>query len=283
MKNVLIPTDFSENAMNAVRYALEFFKYDVTEFYFLHAYEEEVYKNHDRLTEETFEEVVEMAKNQSQLKLEMLLEEVKTIAPHDRYNYHIISAYNSLIDEVDKLVIGKNMDLIVMGTKGESKGKSYVFGSNTLQILKYVSCPVLVIPEFYGYKQPKQVLFPTDYLIPFRKREMKLLSTLLAPFRSVVDMLYISKSKRLSKRQIDNKDFLRSELVKLQVNYNNVDSKNVSKAISDYINEAGVDFLVMVNTRHSFLEDMLFRSKVDDICLNTNIPFLALQNVRRTA
>ncbi|MBO3115967.1 universal stress protein [Winogradskyella sp. DF17] len=283
MKNILIPTDFSDNATNAIRYALEFFKHDVTEFYFLHTYEEEVYKNHDLLEEEDFEEVVEIAKNQSQLKLELLLEEVKAIAPHDRFKYHIISAYNSLIDEVDKLVIGKNMDLIVMGTKGESKGKSYVFGSNTLQVLKYVSCPVLVIPEFYGYKQPKHVLFPTNYLIPFRRRELKLLSTILSPFRSVVDMLYISKSKKLSKRQIDNKDFLRSELVNLQVNYETIDSKNVSKAISDYIKTHNVDFLVMANTRHSFLEDMLFRSKVDDICLHTDIPFLALQNVRRTA
>jgi nucleotide-binding universal stress UspA family protein len=170
-----------------------------------------------------------------------------------------------------------------MGTKGESQGKSYVFGSNTLQVLKYVSCPVLVIPEFYGYKQPKHVLFPTNYLIPYRRRELKLLSTILSPFRSVVDMLYISKSKKLSKRQIDNKDFLRSELVNLQVNYETIDSKNVSKAISDYIKTHNVDFLVMANTRHSFLEDMLFRSKVDDICLHTDIPFLALQNVRRTA
>lgn len=283
MKNILIPTDFSDNATNAIRYALEFFKHDVAEFYFLHTYEEEVYKNHDLLNEEDFEQVVEIAKNQSQLKLELLLEEVRAIAPHDRFKYHIISSYNPLLDEVDKLVIGKNMDLIIMGTKGESKGKSYVFGSNTLQVLKYVSCPVLVIPEFYGYKQPKHVLFPTNYLIPYRRRELKLLSTILSPFRSVVDMLYISKSKKLSKRQIDNKDFLRSELVNLRVNYETMDSKNISKAIADYIKTHKIDFLVMVNTRHSFLEDMLFRSKVDDICLHTDIPFLAFQNIRRTA
>jgi len=60
------------------------------------------------------------------------------------------------------------------------------------------------------------------------------------------------------------------------------DSKNISKAIADYIKTHKIDFLVMVNTRHSFLEDMLFRSKVDDICLHTDIPFLAFQNIRRT-
>lgn len=281
MKNIIIPTDFSDNAMNAVRFALELFKYEKTEFYFLNTYEDDVYNNEELLEGEPFDEVVEMTKNKSELKLELLLNEVKSIAPHPRFKYHTISAYNSLIDELDKLVIGKDIDLIVMGTKGEGYAQTYAFGSNTLQVLKYVSCPVLVIPRFYGYKQPKHVVFPTNYLIPYKRREIKLLSTMLAPFRAVLDVLYISKSKHISKRQNDNKLYLEEGLQNIKVNYEHVESKNVSKVINDYASQKETDLLVMVNTRHSFLEDMLFRSKVDDICLRTNIPFLVLQNIRR--
>ena len=281
MKSILIPTDFSENAMNAIRFALEFFKYDTTNFYFMHVYEDEVYNNHELLEEETFDEVLDMVRNQSQLKLELLLKEVKTIAPNPRYQYYVISAYNSLIDEAETLVIGKNIDLIVMGTKGETSHKSFAFGSNTLQVLKYVSCPVLAIPELYVYAKPKHVLFPTNYLIPFRRRELNLLSNMLSPFRSVIDMLYISKSKKLSKRQEDNKDFLESELSENELNFKTITSKNITETIYNYIEANTIDLLVMVNTRHSFLEDMLYRCKVDDICLHSQIPFLALQNIRR--
>lgn len=282
MKRILIPTDFSENAMNAVRYALECFKNDTAEFYFLHTYQDEVYNNHDLLEEEPFKAVLEIAKNRSQLKLDLLLNEVNTIAPNPKYEYHIVSAYNALLDEVDKLVIGKNIDLIVMGTKGESANKSFAFGSNTLQVLKYVSCPVLVIPEFYGYKQPKHVVFPTNFLIPYKKREMAMLATMLLPFKSVVDVLYISNVTSLSKRQKDNQEVIKDELGQLELNFKTIQSKNVSKAISGYVTDHNIDLLVMVNTSQSFLEDMLFRSKVDDICLHTDIPFLALQNIRRT-
>ncbi|TCK64817.1 nucleotide-binding universal stress UspA family protein [Winogradskyella wandonensis] len=281
MKNVLIPTDFSENSMNAIRYALQLFKYEKTEFYFLNAYEDEVYSNHELLEEEPFDEVIEMAKNRSKLKLDMLLKEVQKLAPHPRFKYHLVSAYNSIVDEVDKLVIGKNIDIIVMGTKGETYSKTYVFGSNTLQVLKYVSCPVLAIPHSYEYKQPHNVLFASNYLIPYSRREIKLLNTLLSPFRSVIDLLYISKSKYLSKRQRDNKSFLEEGLANLELNFKHIESKNVSKSIANYAKDHETDLLVMVNTRHSFLEDMLFRSKVDDFCLHTKIPFLALQNIRR--
>ena len=43
MRKVLIPTDFSENAMNAIKYAMELFKYDRTDFYIMHAFGDEIY------------------------------------------------------------------------------------------------------------------------------------------------------------------------------------------------------------------------------------------------
>jgi nucleotide-binding universal stress UspA family protein len=51
--------------------------------------------------------------------------------------------------------------------------------------------------------------------------------------------------------------------------------------IYKYINENKIDMLVMVNTRHSFLENILFQSTIDEFTLNLDIPFLALQNMRR--
>lgn len=282
MKNVLIPTDFSENAMNAIRFALEFFKYDNCEFYFLHTYEDEVYEKHKITEEVSFDKIKEDAKIKSEENLNSLLKEVTSLAPHKRFKHHLISAYNSILDEVDKIVIDKNIDLIVMGTKGEGSNHAYAFGSNTLQVLKYVACPVLVIPEFCKYEQPKKVLFPTNFLIPYRRRELKLLNTMLKPFRSMVDVLYIAKYSNLSRRQIDNREFLVEELDGLELKFETVDKKDVSKAIMHHIKTYEIDLLVMVNTRHSYLEDMLYRSKVDDISLHTDIPFLALQNVRRT-
>ena len=43
MRKILIPTDFSENALNAIKYALELFKYERSEFIIMHAFADEVY------------------------------------------------------------------------------------------------------------------------------------------------------------------------------------------------------------------------------------------------
>ena len=75
MRKVLIPTDFSDNAMNALKYATELFKYDKSIFIIMHAFKDEVYANKDLRTRETIEEATEIIRNRAQIKLESILKE----------------------------------------------------------------------------------------------------------------------------------------------------------------------------------------------------------------
>lgn len=281
MRKILIPTDFSGNAINAIKYALEFFKYERCEFYFMHAYQDEIYADNLLLTTETLDEVTKIISDRSKKQLEAILKMVNEISPNPRFHYNIISSNSILIDEADKIVDKENIDVIVMGTRGKTNDRKLTFGSYTLQVLKYVQCPVLAIPENYKYTQPKHILFPTNYMIPYKRRELKLLCEMVAPFRSIIDMLYISKSDKLSMRQVNNRDFIKEELCKNQINFKTVNNKSITKTIYSYIKENNVDMLVMVNTRHSFLENILFQSTVDKMSLQLDIPFLALQNMKR--
>ena len=281
MRNILIPTDFSENAMNAVKYALELFKYERSNFYYLHTYEDEVYENEDLLKKETFDVVLKSVSEASQSNLNELIKSIKELYPNPKHQHHIISSYNNLIDEADIISDAKDIDLIVMGTKGKTNNINMTFGSNTLKVLKYVQCPVLAIPENYSYTQPKHIVFPTNYLIPYKRRELKLLCELAAPYRAIIDMLYVSKIEKLSLRQEDNRLFLEEELNKNKLNFKTLKGKDILNTINNYIKENNIDMLVMVNTRHSYLENILFQSTVDKLSLSLNIPFLAFQNIKR--
>jgi nucleotide-binding universal stress UspA family protein len=281
MRKVLVPTDFSDNAMNALNYALELFKYDVTAFFIMHAYQDDIYADEALRSKETIDQVTEIISNRSQLKLESILKEMRETAPNPRHTYTIISSNSMLLDEADKIVDEENIDVIVMGTRGKTNDRRLTFGSHTLQVLKYVQCPVLAIPEGFKGIQPRHILFPTNYLIPYKRRELKLLCELASPYRAITDMLYISKSAKLSLRQEDNQNFIKDELCKNEINFKTVNGKSITNAIYTYIKENNVDMLVMVNTRHSFLENILFQSTVDKVSLYIDIPFLALQNIRR--
>lgn len=281
MRKILVPTDFSENALNALQYALELFKYDVCEFFVLHTYQDELYQDEVLLNRETLAEITRIVSSRTEAQLDKLAGHIHEKFINPRHTIHTIAANSMLLDEADKIVDNENIDLIIMGTRGKTNDRKVTFGSHTLQVLKYVQCPVLAVPEDFKGIQPRHILFPTDYMIPYKRRELKLLCELASPYRAAIDILYISKSQKLSLRQEDNQQFIKEELCKTEINFLTIPDSNITHAISTYIQENEVDMLVMVNTRHSFLENILFQSTIDKISLHIKIPFLALQNIRR--
>ncbi len=281
MRKILVPTDFSDNAFNALKYACQVFKYEKSEIFVMHAYADEVYQQ-DRLTKRSqLEQLKEKISQKSEKQLKKVLEEIKHHYPNPQHNYKTVSAFGSLIDEVNDLVNQENMDIVVMATRGETNDRSITFGSNTLQVLKYISCPVLAIPEGFKYHAPKEVLFPTNYLVPYKRRELKLICDMSGSFRSTIHMLYIDPIKKLSLRQEDNQQFLRECLPKAKIVFETTLEKDKTIAITKYIVHNDIDMLVLVNSRHSFLEDMLSQSTIDKIGLHIKIPFLVMQNLFR--
>ncbi|MFD2724678.1 universal stress protein [Hyunsoonleella rubra] len=282
MRKILIPTDFSENAQNALEYAVNLFKYEVSEFYIMHAYDEDVFSDQVLLAIEKEEDATLTVHKKAEDQLQEIKNTIISTSPNPRHTFYTISANNLLLNETDNIVDQQNIDIIVMGTKGKTNNTKLTFGSNTLQVLKYVQCPVLAIPEGYTYSQPKHILFPTNFMIPYKRRELKLLCEIAYPYRATIDVLYISKSNMLSRRQKENKDFIKDELCKNTINFIIENNKHLINSIFKYIKENAIDMLVMVNTEHSYIENIVFQSPLDELSLNLDIPFLSLQNIKRS-
>jgi len=281
MRTVLIPTDFSTNAIHAIEYALQLYKCQRTKFYFLHAYADEVYGPFKKNGDESIEVQKNTIRKNVDESLNKIVDEFTEKYHNPKHSFEAVSVFEPLVDAVNDCANEINVDLVIMGTQGQTANKKITFGSHTVQVFKYVQCPVLAIPENFEYQQPKKIVFPTDYMLPYKRRELKLLNTLAAEFKSEVHCLYISDFEDLSHRQIDNKRFLQESLPNAYLFFERTPVKNKGEAIVEYISEKDIDLLVMVNARHSFLEDMLYRSTIDEIGLNPKIPFLVMQNLAR--
>lgn len=281
MRKILIPTDFSENALNAIKYATELFKHGPTEIYLLNAFADEVYDEKARLGDAVFEELKESSMEKSKISLEKLKQEVLSFSPNPKHNIHLLSEFGQLVDAVNDLVEKENIDVVVMGTKGKTSDKGLTFGSNTLQVIKYVKCPVLAIPAKYSDVHPKNILFSTDFQLPYKPRELKLLANVAKFFAAEIHFLYVSKFPALSLRQLDNQAFLEAFFEENKILFRQESGIEITRAINTYIIEKPIDMLVMINTRHSYLENILYQSTIEKIGLHIDIPFLVFQNLPR--
>ncbi len=281
MRKILIPTDFSDNSLNAIKYATELFKHGPTEIYLLNAFADEVYETKSSSSEMDFEVIKAKVKAHSEAELEKLKQQVLEFSPNPKHRLFTVSEFGMLVDSVNDWVERENMDVVVMGTKGHTGNKKITFGSNTLQVIKYVKCPVLAVPAVFGDVQPKNILFSTDFLLPYKRRELKLVSDLARFFAARINFLYVSKFSNLSLRQQDNRAFLEASMQGNQVNFVLEKGTDITESINLFITKNKIDFLVMVNTRHSYLENILYQSTIEKIGLHIDIPFLVLQNLPR--
>lgn len=279
MQKILIPTDFSINSLNAIQYAVELYKSSPAKFYILYAFADEVYDVSMESPEESFADIRDIVNLQSQQTLTDFKNKIDKVNPE--HVFEIISSFGQLVDSVNELVDSKNIDLVVMGTKGKTADSHLTFGSNTLQVIKYVKCPVLAVPSVYVDAQPKNILFPTDYMLPYKSRELELVGGISRQFNAEIHFLHVSKFPNISLRQKDNKNFLEEFFGENEtVCQMNADT-NVTEAINTFVIENPIDMLVMVNTRHSYLENILYQSTIEKIGLHIDIPFLVLQNLPR--
>ncbi len=281
MRTVIIPTDFSETADNAIRYAVELFKYEKSRFVIMNAFADDVYENTMEMDRELFEEYKQKSEAAIERALQKVIAQMLELSPNPKHTYEYVAKFGSLVDEVNDLANTSNADIIVMGTKGKSNKDDVTFGSQTLQVIKYVSCPVLAVPVgFHGYP-PENILFPTNYMLPFNRRELKLINTIAKRFVTRVHFLHISKAEQLSHRQQDNKALAGCCFEDVKISYIKTPGKDITAAVNKTLKDSAIDMLVMVNHRHSYLENLLYRSAIEKIGLEIEIPLLVLQNLPR--
>ncbi|WAC02798.1 universal stress protein [Lacinutrix neustonica] len=147
MKNILLPTDFSDNSWNAIVYALQLFKDDTCNFCLLNTYTPIFYHMEQVLVTSPQMSLESIVRENSERRLEEMKTRMEQEFGNPNHTYSSISAFNTLIGEIEELYKANVMDLIVMGTKGASGLKEVLFGTNTVHTIKNSKCPVLAIPR----------------------------------------------------------------------------------------------------------------------------------------
>ncbi|HSP40285.1 MAG TPA: universal stress protein [Gillisia sp.] len=281
MRKIVIPSDFSPNAFNALKYAVELFKDEECEFYLLHAFAEEVYNDEDALTSETIQEVKANLKEKYEKRLKDKVEKILKHSQNPLHKFETVAPFGYLIDEINELVNKVKADLVVMGTRGKTNNADLTFGSNTLQVIKYIQAPVLSIPENYKFRELHNILFPTNFMLPYQTSELKLVADIGRSFNADLHMLYISNFNLESLRQKENLKLIKEKFEGNKFHYHQIYGEERAQVINEQIEHFNIDLLVMVNSRYTYLENILFESTIDKISLYPRIPFMILQNFHR--
>lgn len=278
-KRILLPTDFSKNSLNAIRYALDLYQDFGCDLYFLNTYQVVGYSMDSIMVPVPGEELYEVAKKTSKEGMERLMKILKLHPANLKHTYHTISSSNTLLLSVENIIAKKDIDMIVMGTKGETGSSSVIFGSNTVAIMeKITDCPVIAVPANFSFSPPKEIVFPTDYKTNFKRKELNCLLEIAKTHNAGIKVLHIAKEKDLNTTQKNNKALLQDIMEGMDYSLHTLSNIKVSKGITAFVESRGSDMIAFLNKKHFFFGSLLSNPLVKEIGYNTHIPVLVLND-----
>ena len=279
MKNILIPTDFSENSLNAVKYALAFFKDTECDFYLLHV--TLIYNYASAESPIAPYPAIDVLDNtvlkQAKTKLKKLIEKIDQLPPNPKHKFYTLNNYDYFIDGVRSQVHEKNIDLIVMGTKGATGLKKVMMGSNTGDLLTRVKCPILIVPENAEFKNIKEIAFPTDYNMFYPTKILNNILEFTKMHDSSLRILHIiNEYEEVTGFQIENKEFLNAFFEDEKHSFHKITNKKIEDGVQSFVESRDIDMIIMIAKNLNLFQRILFRPTVEQISYHTDVPFLVL-------
>jgi hypothetical protein len=279
MKNILIPTDFSENAWNATQYAIQLFWNEECVFHLLNTYTPAIASSRFMAASINGGAIENGAHACSQNGLKKVLKKIQAECGNPLHQFKLISSFCMLVDEINEVVHEEKIDLIVTGTKGASGIEEVFMGSNTVRIIKSVkNCPVLAVPQHFDFVSPDEIAFATDFNRFYTQSELQPMLEMAKAFNAVIRIVHVQyEIKALTELQLFNLNMLRKYLGECEHYVHTVSELNsVSKTLEVFTNELDIHLLAMLNYQHSYMEKMTREPIVKRMAFHTQIPILVI-------
>ena len=281
MLKILLPTDFSDIAWNAISYALEFLEDQLCTFYLLHTYTPAFYRMDYLVGGPSFSAIPDTGIDVSIAGLEKTMANIQSRYSNPKHEFKTISAFNLLTDEINNLARAKDIDMVIMGTKGATNAREIFLGTNTVYVMRKAKIPVMIIPENVSFTPLKRFLFPTDYWTRYKREELDFLVDTAKFCNSEITVLHVKEEYELTESQEDNKKHLAECLAAVPHQFEELKGALMPNAVMDYVADHKFEFLVMMNRKHSILERILWKQNIDQIGFQVKVPFLVLPDTAR--
>lgn len=275
MKTIIVATDYSRAADNALDYAAAFARCTASKIVLFNAFHMPIPASTPPFPVPDIHEL--MALNKARL------EQLASGITHT-YGIHVecVSITGSFREELDDVVHRFAAELVVMGMKTGSFSRS-LFGSTTTEIIRHGKYPVLVVPDGARFQGIAKILFACDFKSLKATNKLAMLQEIAATFKARVQVFHVEQEDELvlAGRKPEGPK-LERVLRGIKHTYRILQEEvDVVDGIEQGVNDYLADLLVMVPNKPAFLDRLLNLSNTRRMVLQTQVPLLALPNPRK--
>jgi len=141
IKNILVPTDFSDRFIQTLNYAVEFAKSMKSELHIIHVIEPIVFSADIVVTKYGLDELP----NELEIFAKKDLEKIAKLLQEKEVIFSTKVLHGTASEEILEYANKNHIDMICIGTHGKGNLESFLFGSTAEKVLRKAHCPVLAV------------------------------------------------------------------------------------------------------------------------------------------
>lgn len=274
MQTIVVPTDFSPVALNALNYAADMaveLKASITLF---HVYQIPVSYTDSQaplpiINVADIEEVSRQKLDEIKTDLERITGGKVPVYTESRLGVVDIEL-EAICEELQPFAI-------VMGTRGASKVERLFLGSTTLSVLRTLTTPIVIVPPGAVYKGIKKIGLACDFKAVAETIPSETIKTWVRTFDAELLVLNVDHgNKNFTPDTPEQSVSLHKLLADAKPQYHFIDSEKVEDGISTFAEKNNVDLIVTIPKKQRLLDRLFQRSHTSNLAVHSHIPILSI-------
>lgn len=269
MKTFLVPVDFSTPSVNAAKYAVALTSnIDGVNIILYHVY--------SRISIEALTEKGELTRK---LIYDAELNVVKDmLTPSPGQKITIESEEGSFLESIEKYILSNHIDMVIMGITGSSRLKQIFMGTNTLNVIRHVSCPVMIVPPDAEFKGIKNAVFTSDFKDVARTTPFPLLKNVIDLLKAQLYILNVDSEHyiELTDEFKKEKEAMEDKLGVYNPEFSFVRSYDFVDGINTFVELRDIDTIITLPRKHSFLTQLFKVTHTKKLAYHSRIPTIAI-------
>lgn len=272
MNMILVPTDFSDAAKNALDYAINIAKRIKGEILLMNAY------SIPRSGSSVMIDVSDVLKQDSIKKLQEEKQRIESSLGNIKLS--LVSKNGFMNSSIASAIAENEISFVIMGTTGASGIKETFIGSNTASLIKEINIPLIVVPKDFKGSKIANITLSTDLNHLKSSNPFKPLKTIMNGDGPHISIINVSEDLRTT----DPSKFVNEALdlddlfFGTDHSFKFVENSDVEKGILEFTNDNHSDLLVVISRKRNFFETLFHKSISKKLAMHSDTPMMILND-----
>jgi nucleotide-binding universal stress UspA family protein len=275
MKTIIVPTDFSPVAMNALRYALDMARAIDARIILLNTYQVPVSYSDAPVSPVTTISIDDI-KIASEQRLADLNQEVARISGGSA-KVNTEARLGNTVDTLEEMCSSLKPFAVVMGSHGSTGIERMIMGSTTLSVIRNLRHPVIVVPPGTSYKEIKKIGLACDFKDVVETIPVDYIKAIVNEFDAELYVLNVNpEGESYDANTPLESAWLDSLLGDIKPNYYFLQRDDIVEGINEFSEKHNLDVVIVIPKKHNLLEKIFHKSRSKELVRNAHIPIVSI-------